>query len=176
MWQGFGDGVDCRSDFSEKMPEASPSSTMELLLVKAEPFSTGSTSVITYLRKCKRHCTTAGEKEECECERNSSADTLGRAEGGAGAAPGSRAGIALRSCGAAHREAAEPLQPLKGKGVQRSTCSPWRSPCQSRGMSEGGCDSKGGLCWSRVLAESVERGALIGEGLYLMERDSCLST
>lgn len=78
MWQGFGDGMDCRGDFSEKMPEASPSSTMELLLVKAEPFSnTGSTCVITYLRKWKRYFTTAGETEECECERNSSADTQG---------------------------------------------------------------------------------------------------
>lgn len=67
MWQGYGDGVDCRGDSCEKMPEASPSSMMDLLLVKAEPFSsTGSTSVITYLRKCKRYCTTAGEREECE--------------------------------------------------------------------------------------------------------------
>lgn len=45
MWQGFGDGVDCRGDFCEKKPEASLSSTVDLLLARAEPFSnTGSTS------------------------------------------------------------------------------------------------------------------------------------
>lgn len=91
MWQGFVDGMDCSGVFCEKMPEASPSSTMDLLLVKAELFhNTGSTSVITYLRKCKRYCRTAREREKCGCERNSSANTQGRAEGGAGAAPGSR--------------------------------------------------------------------------------------
>lgn len=67
MWQGFGDGVDCRGDFCEKKPEASPNSTMDLLLARAEPFSnTGSTSVITYLRRGKKYCTSAGGREECE--------------------------------------------------------------------------------------------------------------
>lgn len=50
--QGFGDGVNYRGDFCEKIPEASPSSMMDLLPAKAEPFSNiGSTSVIMCLRK-----------------------------------------------------------------------------------------------------------------------------
>lgn len=166
-----------RGDFCEKMPEASPSSTMNLLLAKTEPFSnTGSTSVITYLRKCKRYCTTAGGREECECERNSSADAQGRADGEAGAASGSRAEILLRFRGAAHGEAAESLQPLEGREGAEIHLQPLKEPTLEQGMLEGGCDSQGSLCWSRVLTGPVERAALVGEGLNPMERDSCWST
>lgn len=77
VWPGFGDGVDCRGDFCEKIPEASPSSTMDVLLANS---NTGSTSVIAYLRKSEKYCTTAGGRVECKYERSSSADTQERQE------------------------------------------------------------------------------------------------
>ena len=62
--------MDCRGSFCERTPEAAPmsgraSSKTNPLLVKVEPISdTGSTSVITYLRKGKKHCTTAAARRE----------------------------------------------------------------------------------------------------------------
>jgi len=38
---------------------------------------------------------------------------------------------------------------------QISTCSPGRTPPQSRGVPEGGCDPVGSLRWSRLLAGPV---------------------
>jgi len=39
---------------------------------------------------------------------------------------------------------------------QISTCTLWRTPCQSRWMPEGGCDPVGSSCWMRLLAGPVD--------------------
>ena len=46
--------------------------------------------------------------------------------------------------------------PWKLRVEQRSSCSPWRTPCWSRWMPEGGCDPMGSLCWSRFLEGPVD--------------------
>lgn len=125
----------------QKLPSAPP---WTCWLVKAEPFyNTGSTSGITYLRRCKRYCTTAGEREECECERNSSANTLGRARG-EGAAPGSRAEIPWYS--------------------PERWLSPWRAgECRDPSAAPGGAPARAGGC----LKEAVTpREACAGAGSW----------
>jgi len=62
--------MDCRGGFCEKTSEAAlmsdrASSKKNPLLAKAESISnTASTSVITYLRRGKIHCTTAAVRRE----------------------------------------------------------------------------------------------------------------
>ncbi|CAM9379902.1 unnamed protein product, partial [Bubo scandiacus] len=48
-----------------------------------------------------------------------------------------------------------PCSPYWSTMEQIPTCSPWRTPRQSRGMPEGGCDPVGSPCWSRLLAGPV---------------------
>lgn len=84
--------------------------------------------------------------------KNNSADSKVSAQGGEGGAAG------VRDPPAAHGEdnvkAAVALQPLRSMEEQRSTCTPWRTPCQSRWMSKGGCDPTGHSGWSRLLART----------------------
>jgi len=46
---------------------------------------------------------------------------------------------------------AVPCSPWRPMVEQISTCSPGRTPHQSRRMSEGSCDPVGSPCWSRLL-------------------------
>ena len=117
---------------------------MDPLLAKAEPIRNGdSTSVITYLRRGKKHCVMAilqPERGVSRCERNNSAHTKVREEGGGGDAPGAGAEI---PCSPWRRPLWGRLSlcsPWRSMVEQISTCSSWRTPCQSRWMPEGGCD------------------------------------
>ena len=66
------------------------SSKMDPLLAKAKPISySGSTSVITYLRRGEKNCREQQpERGVRTCKRNNPADTKVSEEGGGGDAPG----------------------------------------------------------------------------------------
>ena len=90
-------------------------------LAKAEPISnSGSASVITYLRKSKRSyrgvAVAARESGVRRCERNNSADTKVREEGGGGGAPGARAETPL-----------QPLERPHGSRFPDRNCGLWRT-------------------------------------------------
>ncbi|KAF4791783.1 hypothetical protein TURU_127910 [Turdus rufiventris] len=106
------------------MPE---SSKTQLSLAKAEPISIGGNASL--LRRGKKKIA-AEQQPEIGVRiyvRNSSADTKVSAEAGRRGGPGTRAEI--------------PLQPVvKIMSTQLCTCSTWRTPYQSKWMTERGCD------------------------------------
>ncbi|KAM9590897.1 uncharacterized protein ACIBXB_005933 isoform 2-T2 [Morphnus guianensis] len=90
------------------------------------------------------------EREVRTCKRNKPADTKVSEERGGGGAPGARAEI---PCGEDHGEAGCPPAVHGGPRWSRyPPCSPWRTPCRSRWVPEGGCDPVGTPRWSRLLA------------------------
>lgn len=93
-----------------------------------------------------------------------------------GAAPCSRAEIPLRLPSAAMERWLSPCSPRRAQGCRDPHAAPGGAHAGAGGCLKEAVTPREDLCWSRVLAESVERGALIGEGLYPMERDLCWST
>ena len=99
---------------TEPMPA---SSKTDPLLGKAEPISdSGSTSVITCLRKGKTAVQLQPERGVRICERNNSADTKVSEEGGGRGAPGAGAEIPLQPLVQPMVRQAVPLQPTEVNG------------------------------------------------------------
>ncbi|GAB0204350.1 epimerase family protein SDR39U1 [Grus japonensis] len=137
------------------MPEGSK---IDSPLAKAEPISNGgSASVITYLRRGKKHQEQLQpERGVRRCERNNSADTQVSEEEGGGGAPGARAEILLQPMEKIMVRQAVPLQPMEVHGGADIHLQPREDPTPEQVEApEGGCDPVGSPCWSRVLARPV---------------------
>ncbi|GAB0206480.1 hypothetical protein GRJ2_003113600 [Grus japonensis] len=87
-------------------------------LAKAEPISdNGSASVITYLRRGKKHQEQLQPERGMRiCEKNNSADTKVSEEGGGGGVPGTGAEIPLQPVVKTMVRQAVPLQPMEVNG------------------------------------------------------------
>jgi len=87
-----------------------------------------------------------------QCERDNSADTEVGEEGGAGGAPGAGAEIPLQPMEQIMVRQAVPLQPMKVHGGADLHLQPMEGTPTSEQVNapEGGCDSVGSLCWSRL--------------------------
>ncbi|GAB0188269.1 EH domain-containing protein 4 [Grus japonensis] len=133
-------------------------SKMDLPLAKAKPkpiSDGGSASGITKLRRGKKNHQEQLKPETRVriCERNSPAATKVSAEGGGGDAPGARAEIPLQPVEKTMVRQAVHLQPMEDDGEQISTCSLWRTPCQSRWRHlKEAVTLWVSPCWSRLLA------------------------
>ena len=91
------------------------------------------------------------------CERNNSADTKVREEGGGGGAPGAGAEIPLQPVGKTMVRQAVPLQPMEVHGGADIHLQPMEDPTPEQvDAPKGGCDPVGSPCWSRLLAGPVE--------------------
>jgi len=133
---------------------------MHPLWAKAKPISDGgSASVRTYRRRGANTCTTpaAVRREESECVRQTTLqaprsvkekgeEVLQAVEQTFPCSPWRRPWWG-RLC---------PCSPWWSIVEQMSTCSLWRTPCQSRWMLKGGSDPVGSPYWSRFLAEPVD--------------------
>ncbi|GAB0176617.1 anoctamin-4 [Grus japonensis] len=141
---------------------------MDLPLAKAEPISDGgSTSGITYLKEGGRGGKLLWKSSQKRgvrmCERNNSADTKVSAEGGGGGAPGTRVEIPLQPLEKTIVRQAVPLQPMEVHSGADIHLQPVEDPMLEQVEApEGDCDPVGSLCWSRLLAGPVERGAHAG--------------
>ncbi|GAB0205849.1 acid sphingomyelinase-like phosphodiesterase 3b [Grus japonensis] len=108
-------------------------------LAKAEPISdSGSTSGITYLRREKNKPVVQQQLERGvrRCERNNSADTKVREEGGGGA-PGTRAEIPLQPLEKTMVRQAVPLQPMEVHGEADIHLQPMEDPTLEQSVPEG---------------------------------------
>ncbi|GAB0210172.1 hypothetical protein GRJ2_003483000 [Grus japonensis] len=134
------------------------SSKTDPLLAKAEPISdSGSTSVITYLRRGKNCCTTAAAERGVRiCERNNSADTKGSG-GGGGGVPGTRAEIPLQPVEKTIVRQAVPLQPMEVNGGADIHLQPLEDPTPEQvDVPKGDCDSVESLHWSRFAGRTCD--------------------
>ena len=90
------------------------------------------------------------------CERNNSADTKVREEGGGGGAPGAGAEIPLQPVVKTMVRQAVPLQPMEVNGGADIHLQPMEDPTLEQvDVPEGGCDPVGSPHWSRLLAGPV---------------------
>jgi len=139
----------------EPMPA---SSKRDPMLTKAKSIGNcGSASVITYLRKGKNLLWNNNrERGVRRCERNNSADTKVSEKGGGGGPPGIRAEIPLQPMEKTMVRQTVLLQPVEFPVEQIYTCSPGRTPHQSRWMPKGGCDPMGSPCCSKLLPEPLD--------------------
>ncbi|OPJ67035.1 hypothetical protein AV530_016960 [Patagioenas fasciata monilis] len=88
------------------------SSKMDPPLIKTQPVSnSGSTSVITYLKRGKKYCIAVVRTVRI-CERNNSADTKVSGEGRGGGVSGAEAEIPLQPVVQIMVRQAVPLQPM----------------------------------------------------------------
>ncbi|KAJ7416059.1 hypothetical protein BTVI_36392 [Pitangus sulphuratus] len=93
-----------------------------------------------------------GERRVKICEKDSLADSKIHAAGVGGGVPGNRREIPLQSVVKTMLRQLCPCSPWRSTGEQLSTRSPWRTPCRSRWMPEGGYDLVGNPYW-RTLTE-----------------------
>ena len=98
-------------------------------LAKAKPSSDGgSTSGIKHSQEGKKPAELQQERGVRVCERNNSADTKVRAEGGERSAPGARAELPLQPTEQTMVGQAVPLQPMEAHGGADLHLQPMQDP------------------------------------------------
>jgi len=129
-------------------------------LAKAKSVSDGgSTSVITYLSRGKKTAGSGSQGRRVKlCERNNSADTQEREEGGGGGTPG--AGAEIVPLKPLMKTMVRQAVPLKSMEVHSGTdihLQPMEgTPCRSNWMPEGSWGPVGTPRWSRLLPGPVD--------------------
>lgn len=109
------------------------------------PNESGNAMGLTYLMKGKKaYRCTCSQIEEWEPVREPR-----------GSVPGTRAQIPLRPMSKTVVRQLSPYSPQRFTEKPIITCSPWRTPCQSRWVLKGGWDPLGSPHWSRLAVGPV---------------------